>query len=58
MTVWGYIVGTIGVVGLFTWFGTRKKLKSEGTWHTQKAGALIWLVIWIVLIIVGLALRG
>jgi len=47
----------VGIGGLVTWFGTRRKMIREGTWAEQGgSGAYLWLLIYVVIILVGIAL--
>ena len=56
MSILRFILAGTGAVGLYVWFGTRKQMKSDGTYQGNKAGASIWLVIWIVLIIAAIVI--
>ena len=58
MYILGYIIGTIGIIYTWSWFGTRKQYKASGTWHTVSKGAYLSLAISISLIIIGLLLGG
>jgi hypothetical protein len=59
MEIVGMGLIAIGGLLLYTWFGTRRKMISEGTWAEQGgAGAYIWLVIHIAIICAGVALLG
>jgi len=58
MHILGYIIGTIGIIGLWSWFRARREYKMSGTWHTVSGGAYIALALSIGLIIAGLALGG
>ena len=46
-----------GSILLFIWVGTRNKMIREGTWAEQGgAGAYLWLVIYLVMIVSGFLL--
>jgi hypothetical protein len=59
--VWVSIIGIaltgLGIFLLYVWFGTRRTMVERGTWETEVGdGAYVWFVIYLVLIVVGVAM--
>jgi len=49
----------LGGILIYTWFGTRRMMIREGTWVEQGgAGAYIWLVIHVGILLLGVMLVG
>ncbi len=49
----GTILFIIGALGLWSWFGARRRSILEGEWNYEKGPAQLWLILWIGLLVVG-----
>lgn len=53
MVFLAWCLTTAGFILIWSWFGTRKRMKKLGAWEENKTGAYVALVIGVVFLILG-----
>ena len=56
MIVFSSLITLLGMVLIWSWFGTRRRMKRFGVWDQNKLGAYMALTAYIILLLIGVYL--